>query len=259
MDVPRVLSKTAYSKYEKQLYKDISGGPMPKHVAIIMDGNRRYAEEIGESEINAGHKMGEEKAEEVLDWCLELNIPYITVFAFSTENFSRDDEEVGFLMDLCEAALYRLADDARIHENEVRVRVFGNREYLPERVVKAIDYSDSRTGGYSKFNISIAMAYGGRQEILAAVKDIAKKVKDGCIEIDDISEELFSDHLYTSEIPDPDLILRTSGEVRMSNFLLWQLAYSELYFADVYWPGFRRIDFLRAIRSYQQRIRRHGV
>jgi len=254
MAVPKVV----YSTYEKQLEKEVHEGPIPKHLAIIMDGNRRYAEQILGEEANKGHIMGELKVEEMLDWCLGLNISYVTVFAFSTENFNREQSEIDFLMDLCEASLYKMADTSKVHEAKVRIKVLGDHSTLPQRVLDAIDYADKKTGMYTNMTFNVAIAYGGRQEILTAVKNIAQKVKDGEIEIDDISEELFSNHLYTSDIPDPDLILRTSGEVRMSNFLLWQLAYSELYFTDVYWPGFRHIDFLRAIRSYQQRVRRYG-
>ncbi|MCL2031788.1 MAG: polyprenyl diphosphate synthase [Methanomassiliicoccaceae archaeon] len=258
MTFPRILSKTAYSRYERELTKEVLDGPIPRHIAIIMDGNRRYAAEYLENDSKEGHRKGEEKIEEMLWWCLELKIPYITVYAFSTENFKRDRDEVDFIMELSEASLYRMADDRRIHENRVRIRVFGDHSNLPDSVKEAIRYADERTSAYSDFSFNVAMAYGSRQEIIAAVKDIAVMVANKELDVDDISEETFSSHLYTSDMPDPDLILRTSGEIRMSNFLLWQLAYSELYFADVYWPGFRYIDFLRAIRSYQQRIRRYG-
>jgi tritrans,polycis-undecaprenyl-diphosphate synthase [geranylgeranyl-diphosphate specific] len=194
----------------------------------------------------------------MLWWCLELKIEYVTVYAFSTENFKRDKDEVDFIMKLSESALYRMADNKKVHENEVRIKVFGDHAALPENVKKAIKYADEKTSSYTNFTFNVAMAYGSRQEIISAVKDIATKVANKELDVDDISEETFSSHLYTSDIPDPDLILRTSGEVRISNFLLWQLAYSELYFTDVYWPGFRYIDFLRAIRSYQQRVRRYG-
>ncbi|MDR3075320.1 MAG: di-trans,poly-cis-decaprenylcistransferase [Candidatus Methanoplasma sp.] len=258
MRFPRLLSRTAYSKYERDLTRKILEGPMPKHIAMIMDGNRRYAAELLDGDSNEGHRRGEEKIEEMLEWCLELNIPHVTVYAFSTENFKRDKDEVDFIMKLSEAALYRMADNRKIHEKRVRIRVFGDRSTLPESVKEAIKYADERTSSYTEFNFNVAMAYGSRQEIVSAVRNIARKVADHELELDDISEELFSEHLYTSDIPDPDLVLRTSGEIRISNFLLWQLAYSELYFSDVYWPGFRYIDLLRAIRSYQQRVRRYG-
>lgn len=258
MRYPKILSRTAYSRYERTLIKEVLEGPMPNHIAMIMDGNRRYAKEMLDGTSKDGHRKGEEKIEEMLEWCLDLKIPYVTVYAFSTEDFKRDKDEVDFLMDLSEAALYRMADHKRIHESKVRIRVFGDYSTLPENVKEAIRYADERTSSYTDYSFNVAMAYGSRQEILSAVKDIAKKVANNELSVDDISEKTFSEHLYTSDLPDPDLILRTSGEVRLSNFLLWQLAYSELYFTDVYWPGFRYIDFLRAIRSYQQRVRRYG-
>jgi tritrans,polycis-undecaprenyl-diphosphate synthase [geranylgeranyl-diphosphate specific] len=259
MTVPKVLSKSVYSTYEKQLLNEICKSEMPNHLAIIMDGNRRFAEENLEGDINDGHSYGEQKLEELLDWTLTLGIKYVTVFAFSAENFSRDSDEVDFLMDLCERSLYKVADMQKTHENKMRVRVMGDRSHIPDHLNKAIAYAEDKTGNYAEYNFTIALAYGGRQEIVAAVKDIATKVMNGEMNVEDISEESFSQHLYTADLPDPDLLLRTSGEIRISNFLLWQLAYSELYFSDVYWPGFRFIDLLRAIRSYQQRKRRFGV
>jgi tritrans,polycis-undecaprenyl-diphosphate synthase [geranylgeranyl-diphosphate specific] len=258
MKTPKFLSKTVYSRYGRKLRKEVLEGPMPKHVAMIMDGNRRYAAEVMEAPAEAGHRKGEEKIEEMLDWCLDLKIRYVTIYAFSTENFNREKNEVDFLMALSEAALYRMADNPKIHDNKVRIRILGDHGTLPEDVRTAIKYAEERTASYSEYSFNIAMAYGSRQEILSAVKEIAVDVKNGSVDVDGIDEELFSRYLYTSDIPDPDLVLRTSGEVRISNFLLWQLAYSELYFADVYWPGFRYIDLLRAIRSYQQRVRRYG-
>lgn len=256
--VPNIISKQVYSTYEKNLDKEVKEGPMPKHIGIIMDGNRRYAREFLGDDINAGHKAGEKKIHELLDWCLDLNIKYVTVYAFSSENFSRDEDEVNFLMEMAEGSLREIVEDPRIITNRVRVRVLGDRSKLPDYVCEAIDYADEKTKDYDDFMFSICLAYGGRQEIVNAVKEIARKVQDGDVLPDEITEDMLSKHLYTSDMPDPDLILRTSGEVRISNFLLWQLAYSELYFTDVYWPGFRHIDLLRAIRTYQQRVRRYG-
>ena len=151
-----------------------------------------------------------------------------------------------------------MADDPRIHENRVRLRVIGDRDLIPESMIKAIERAEDLTRDYDGYFFNMAIAYGGRQEIVSAVKEIAARVRDGDLDVEDIDETMVSGHLYTSDQPDPDLILRTSGELRLSNFLLWQLAYSELYFADVYWPSFRYIDLLRAIRSFQQRARRYG-
>ena len=257
-ELRRIVSGLSYNTYETKLEKEVLAGPVPKHVAVIMDGNRRYAKEALSSDIDAEHKKGEEKLEEVLDWCLKLNIRIMTVFAFSTENFERNDEEVDFLMDLIEATLFRFSDDERIHNNKIALRVIGDRSLIPEHVLQAIDYAENRTAGYSGFQLNVAVAYGGRQEIIKAVREIAQKVKEGSMEISDIDEQLISDSMYTFDLPDPELILRTSGELRVSNFLLWQLAYSEFYFSDVFWPGFRYVDFLRAIRAFQQRSRRFG-
>jgi len=258
MTVPDIVSKQVYSTYEHKLDKAVRGGPIPQHIGIIMDGNRRYAKEFLDSDIDEGHRLGEKKIESVMDWCLDLGVKYVTLYAFSSENFKRDREEVDFLMDLAESSFLEMADNPKIHKNRVAIRAIGKLEALPENVCKAIDYAYEKTKDYSDFTISICLAYGGRQEIVEAVKEIAAKIESGNMSVDEITESVISSHLYTGDMPDPDLILRTSGEIRVSNFLLWQLAYSELYFTDIYWPGFRRIDLLRAIRSYQQRKRRYG-
>jgi tritrans,polycis-undecaprenyl-diphosphate synthase [geranylgeranyl-diphosphate specific] len=256
-EITRVIASTAYNTYEKRLMKEVRENKMPGHVAIIMDGNRRFAKEFGLT-TTEGHVKGKDKLEELLDWCMELGIKVLTVYAFSTENLKRDSDEVQSLMRLFEENFYRLGDDERVHRHQIKVTVLGQKDLLPDSVKKAIDYAEMRTAGYSNYFYNIATAYGSRQEIIQAIKQIAQKVKDGELEIDDIDERTFSNYLYTADFPDPDLILRTSGEERISNFLLWQLAYAELYFTDVYWPGFRKIDFLRAIRSYQLRQRRFG-
>lgn len=259
MSLPKIVTNTAYSTYEIKLEKEVLGGPVPKHIAIIMDGNRRYAREVLKAEdTNKGHIMGKDKLEEVLNWCIKVNVKTLTVYAFSTENFSREETEVNFLLDLIRDMLMTLGNDERIHKNQVRVKMIGDRSLIPDDLSEAVDYAEGRTKDYDRHHLNIAVAYGGRQEILNAVKEVATKVKNGEMDIDDITEESISTHMYTSDESDPDLVLRTSGELRLSNFLIWQMAYSELYFTDIYWPGFRYIDFLRAIRSYQQRNRRFG-
>ena len=222
-----------------------------------MDGNRRYAEDLGILP-HEGHIEGKSTLENLSDWCRNLNIKYLTVYAFSLENFDRDEKELGPLMDLFEESFRNAGNDSRVHDNKVRVRAIGHREMLPAKVVEAIEYAESRTKDYNDFNYNLAVAYGGRQELVRSMEKIAQKVKKGEIEPGEIDAELISSNLYTIGLPDPDLILRTSGEERISNFLLWQLAYSELYFADVFWPDMRKIDFLRAIRSFQKRKRRLG-
>lgn len=222
-----------------------------------MDGNRRFAREFG-LRPEEGHSKGKDKLEQVMEWCLELKIRVLTVYAFSTENINRDQSEIEYLMHIFEENFNKLADDERIHKHGIKLTVLGQRELLPEKVQKAIRFAEEKTSGYSDYYYNIAIAYGSRQEIIQAIKSIAREVKVGHLKVEDIDESTVTRFLYTADLPDPDLVLRTSGEERVSNFLLWQLAYSELYFTDVYWPGFRYVDFLRAIRSYQLRKRRFG-
>jgi len=256
-EITRAIASTAYQTYEKRLLREIQTRPVPRHVAVIMDGNRRYAKEFGLL-VAEGHEKGKEKLEEMMEWCLELGIKVLTVYAFSTENVTRGTDEVNTLMRMFSQNFKTLADDDSVHKHQIRVRVLGQRDILPDDVKDAIDYAEQKTKDYDRYFFNIAVGYGGRQELLHAVRRIAEEVRKGVIEVEDINEETFYKFLYTSDLPDPDLILRTSGEERISNFLLWQLAYSELYFSDVYWPGFRKVDFLRAVRSYQMRKRRFG-
>ena len=253
-----LLTNKVYSIYEERLEKEVAGKPVPKHIAIIMDGNRRYAREQG-LEAKEGHIAGKEKIKDVLEWCMKMGVRTLTVYAFSTENFNRSEDEVSFLMELIGNSLRELADDSHIIENRVRLRAIGERDVVPEDMLEAIEYAERKTADFDSYFFNMAIAYGGRQEIVNAVKDISTRVASGDLDVEDIDENTISDCLYTYDLPDPDLVLRTSGEFRLSNFLLWQLAYSELYFTDVYWPSFRYIDFLRAIRSYQQRARRFGT
>ena len=256
-DISRAIASTAYQTYEKRLLKEIMSRPVPNHVAVIMDGNRRYAKEFGLL-VAEGHEKGKEKLEEMIEWCLELGIRVLTVYAFSTENVTRESEEIGTLMRMFARSFSNLADDERVHKHRIRVRVLGQKVMLPDDVKEAIEIAEEKTKDYDEYFFNIAVGYGGREEIIHAIKKMAADVVAGELSVDDITEETFYSYLYTSDIPDPDLILRTSGEERISNFLLWQLAYSELYFSDVYWPGFRKVDFLRAVRSYQLRKRRFG-
>jgi tritrans,polycis-undecaprenyl-diphosphate synthase [geranylgeranyl-diphosphate specific] len=252
-----VISDTAYQAYVKRLERQIEVGKIPKHIAIIMDGNRRFARDLG-IDPNLGHEKGRDKLKEVLEWCLDVGVKILTVYAFSTENLKRSRKEVNHLMRLFAENFRKMGEDERVHEHGIRVRVLGQRDLLPEDVREAIEYAEEKTKDYDNYFYNIAVAYGGREEIVTAIRSIAQDVKDGKMSVEGIDEEAFASKLYTADVPDPDLILRTSGEERISNFLLWQLAYSELYFVDVYWPGFRKLDFLRAIRSYQMRQRRYG-
>ncbi len=251
------ISKKIDEFRDLKLVEQIKQDETPKHVAIIMDGNRRYATGLGLNP-NIGHLFGRDKIEEVLDWCFELGIKNLTVYAFSTENFNRTNQEVKTLMDLCRQELESASKDSRIHKNQVKVRVIGRLDSLPKSIAESAKMLMEETKHYDKYSFNIALAYGGRQEIIQAIQKIADDVKNGSLKVEDIKEPIVSKYLYTNGIPDPDLILRTSGEERISNFLLWQLAYSELYFSDIYWPALQKRDFLKAIRTCQQRKRRYG-
>lgn len=248
-----------YKAYEKWLWQQVKNGMKPEHIAIILDGNRRWA---SESSLNPlfGHKYGAEKVEELLDWCLDLDVKSITLYAFSTENFQRSLQEVGEIMQLAEEKLSEILTNKRVHEQKVRVKVIGRIGLLPKKLQEIIRRVEKATKDYDEHFLNIALAYGGRAEIVDATRKIAQKVKKGDMDSDEIDEEVFERYLYTAHMPkqDPDLIIRTSGEERLSGFLLWQCAYSELCFLDVYWPKFRRIDLLRAVRTYQRRKRRFG-
>jgi tritrans,polycis-undecaprenyl-diphosphate synthase [geranylgeranyl-diphosphate specific] len=253
-----IVGDTLRDLTEKRLFELVRQGPVPNHLAIIMDGNRRFAGEMGIG-VKDGHAAGRDTLEELLNWCLELEIRILTVYAFSTENRSRSPEEVEGLMDLFDHALRDIAVDERVHRHQIRVRVLGNRNMLPARVQDAIDIAEHATEQYSRYQYNVALAYGGRDEIVQAIRDIAREVRDNGLDPDQIDSAAVSRHLYTKDLPDPDLIFRTSGEERISNFLLWQSAYAELYFSDVMWPGLTRLEFLRAIRAFQMRRRRYGA
>ena len=240
-----------------KLIEEVKENPLPKHIAVIMDGNRRFAQELGLSK-EAGHFFGRMKIEEVLDWCFELGIPVLTIYAFSTENFKRSEQEINTLMTLFKEELDKAKQDSRVHQNKVRIRILGRLELLPKGIQQSAQYIMEMTKHYEAYHLNIALAYGGREEIITAIQRIAQDVKKGKMNLSDISQATVSSYLYTTGLPDPDLILRTSGEERISNFLLWQIAYSELYFSNVYWPAFQKRDFLRAILTYQNRKRRFG-
>jgi tritrans,polycis-undecaprenyl-diphosphate synthase [geranylgeranyl-diphosphate specific] len=258
VDLGGALSDAVARGMERALLADVRSAPVPRHVAIIMDGNRRFAREMGIDPWK-GHELGRDTLESVLDWCLEVGVRYLTVYAFSTENFRRNLVEVQLLMKLFEDNFTKMANDERVHKHRIRVRAIGQVELLPKSVQQAIAEAERRTAGYDQYFFNVAIAYGGRQEIVQAIRGIASEVAAGKLRAQDIDESTISEHLFTSDLPDPDLILRTSGEERISNFLLWQVAYSELLFVDVLWPGFKKIDFLRALRTYQSRQRRQGA
>ena len=243
---------------EKALLERIRSAPVPRHLAIIMDGNRRFAAGHGLL-IEEGHLRGKDKLEELLNWCLEVGIHILTVYALSTENRNRPKEELDALMDLFARSFRDIATDERVHRHHIRVRAIGDVKSLRADVQEAIRVAEEATRSYSDYFYNVAIAYGGREEILQAIRRIAEEVREGKIAPHDIDSTTVARHLYTADLPDPDLIFRTSGEERISNFLLWQAAYAELYFADVLWPGLAKVDFLRAIRAFQSRNRRFGT
>jgi len=249
----------AYKVYEGWLWRQVENGDKPEHIAIILDGNRRWA---SEKVLNPwfGHEKGAEKVEQLLDWCLKLDVKSVTLYAFSTENFSRPEDEVKEIMRIAEERFRELLTDERIRRDKIRVKVIGRVNLLPEGLRQLIEDVEKSTQDYDKHFLNFAFAYGGRAEIVDAAKKIAEEVREGKLDLEKVDEQTFEQHLYTSHMPnqDPDLIIRTSGEERLSGFLLWQSAYSELCFLDVYWPDFRSIDLLRAVRTFQKRKRRFG-
>jgi short-chain Z-isoprenyl diphosphate synthase len=257
-----MIQRFLYRLYERRLLRHVRPGPMPHHVGIILDGNRRHGRARGITEPRELYGLGAQKLDEILAWCVELRIPAITLWVFSTENFSRPSDEISGIFGAIEAKLAALADHPTIHRQRVRVRAIGRLTLLPEPVLAAITAAERATAGYDGMELNIAVAYGGRQEIADAVRgllrDLTTKGATLSQAADSITPESIAEHLYTAGLPDPDLIIRTSGEIRLSGFLLWQSAHSEFYFTDVLWPAFRKVDFLRAVRAYQARQRRFG-
>ncbi len=248
-----------YKVYEKWLWFQVNEGMKPEHVAIILDGNRRWAAHKALIPW-IGHRHGADNLDDLMDWCLELDVKIITLYAFSTENFNRPTKEIEEIMNLIEEKLCLILKNERIHENRIRVKAIGRIDLLPSSIQEVIQQVEETTKMYNERFLNIALAYGGRAEIVDATKKIAKKVKKGELKPSQINEKLFEKYLYTAHMPrqDADLIIRTSGEERLSGFLSWQSAYSELCFVDINWPDFRRIDLLRAVRTYQRRKRRFG-
>ncbi len=248
-----------YRIYEKWLNSQIILKEKPQHIAVVLDGNRRWAMRKALPPF-AGHKEGAEIVGDFLEWCLNLDIKIVTVYAFSTENFYRSESEVKTVFEIIEENVKKLYSDDRIHRNHVRVKAIGRLDVLPETLRRALREVEEETQDYGDYFLNIAVAYGGRAEIVDAAREMAEDVLTKKLRPDQIDESIFNEYLYTAHLPNPypDLIIRTSGEERLSGFLLWQSAYSELLFLDVYWPDFRKIDLLRAIRTYQQRKRRFG-
>ncbi len=239
----------------QELPADLDKSRLPKHVAVIMDGNGRWAKRRGLPRI-MGHQRGVDALKDLLRCCKDWGIPALTAYAFSTENWGRPLEEVEFLMTLFERVLRRELKEM-IEEN-VRIRFVGNLKTLPQSLQDEIERSMNDTKENWEIQFTVATNYGGRQEIVQACRAIASKIEQGLLQADEIDEDLFESYLYTAGIPHPDLLIRTSGEMRISNFLLWQMAYGEIYVTETLWPDFDRVQFHKALSAYQQRERRFG-
>ena len=248
-----------YKIYSRRLENEIQNGDIPNHVALILDGNRRWAK-IHLTMPKKGHWKGADAVENLLDWCEEFNIKIITLYALSAENLDRKDDELEYLYELIRMRLEKLYKDPRIHRNKMRVKAIGRIELLPYSIKEVLKKLDDATRNYDNHFLNIALAYGGQNELVDAVKKIGLKIRDGTLDINNIDKKEIESNLYTSHLPQssPDMILRTSGEKRLSGFLMWQSAYSELVFMDIFWPEFRKIDLMRAIRTFQERKRRLG-
>ncbi|WP_328470698.1 polyprenyl diphosphate synthase [Actinoplanes sp. NBC_00393] len=253
------MAKLLYTLYARRLRRQLAGVTLPRHVAMVMDGNRRWARQMGFEDPRIGHRYGAEHLDEVLRWCAEYGIRHVTVFLASVDNVTkRDSGEVGNLMRMIEEVV---AERLQRPGSLWQVHLAGRLDVLPESTRHALKLAGERTRG--DFHLTIAIGYDGRDELVNAFRSLLEAEGRAGHSVDDIAERLTAEqiaaHLWTSGQPDPDLVIRTSGERRMSGFLLWQAAYSELHFSDVYWPGFRKVDFLRALRSYAARHRRFGA
>lgn len=231
-------------------------GEIPTHIAIIMDGNGRWAKRRGLPRV-AGHREGVKSVRDVVEACAQLGVKYLTLFAFSTENWRRPKEEIDTLMKLLIRTLR--SETEKLHKNDIKLMAIGDIDSLPKEVRQELREAMEKTKNNKRMVLNLALSYSGRWEIIEAVKEIARDVKRGKIKVEEIDDKLFSSYLNTAGIPDPDLLIRTSGELRISNFLLWQIAYTELYITDCLWPDFRRKHLYEAIRDYQRRERRFGM
>jgi short-chain Z-isoprenyl diphosphate synthase len=250
-----------YRAYTSRLRTEVLARPVPEHVALIMDGNRRWARQLGGG-AGVGHRHGANKAIELLDWCSDLGIREVTLWALSLENLDRAPEEVEVITEIARQTLTALSERDKVKRLEMSLRVIGRRELLPERLREAAERGEAETAGRSGLRVTLALGYSGRDELVEAARSAIRSLVAEGVTPDGLPDALTAEqleaHLYTRGSSDPDLIIRTSGEVRLSGFLPWQSAYSEFYFCDAYWPAFRQLDFLRAIRTYQLRGRRFG-
>ncbi|RMI35313.1 polyprenyl diphosphate synthase [Nocardia stercoris] len=256
------ITDPVYALYTRRLRRRLEGASLPRHIGLIMDGNRRWARKQGLADTRLGHRYGAEHAEQVLRWCESLDIRHVTVFLCSTENLqNRQNDEIDFLMQVVEDLV---ADRLGRPDSGWRLHTAGSLDLLPGTTAAALKQAVETTRTCdSGSHVTLAIGYGGRQEIIDAFRDLLHDGAAAGKTISEIADTLTTDdlaaHLYTADQPDPDLVIRTSGEQRLSNFLLWQTAYAELYFCEAYWPAFREIDFLRALRNYADRNRRYGA
>lgn len=257
----KFMWRTLYRAYERLLTQEVARGTVPRHAAVIMDGNRRYAGRM-KKVTHFGHSRGADTTEKVIDWSWEAGIEQLTIYAFSTENFNRSEDETEALFDLIGLKFDEMCEDERTHARRMRVRVIGDTSKVSSSLQKSIETVESVTRDYDGFHLNVAIAYGGRQDIVQAVQEIANKVHKDELELDEITESTISEHLYPAggcAVPNVDLIIRTGGDTRVSNFLSWQANGNECaaYFCAPFWPEFRKIDLLRSIRVYQSRMTAH--
>jgi short-chain Z-isoprenyl diphosphate synthase len=252
------LSRVVYGAYGRRLIQQRKGRT-PRHIAVMLDGNRRWAREAGFTDVSDGHRVGAQKIAQLLDWCSEAEVEVVTLFLLSTDNLKRAHEEIHALLEIIAGVVDELAEP----DQPWRLRVVGSLDMLPGDIADRLTAAESRSERRTGMEVNIAVGYGGREEIAAAVRKLLEQHASEGTTIEQLAKMLdvdhISEHLYTSGQPDPDLIIRTSGEQRLSGFLLWQSAHSEFYFTDTYWPAFRRVDFLRALRDYAWRQRRFGT
>jgi short-chain Z-isoprenyl diphosphate synthase len=257
-----MMLRLLYRLYERRLRRQIRTKPVPRHVGIILDGHRRFARKHGFISPRRAYDIGADKLDDVLTWCIEIGIPAVTLWACSIDNLKRSPSEVAEIFAAIEAKITGLAEDPSIQLRRIRLKAAGRLDLLPTSTIAAIRRAEEVTCHHDALTVTIAIAYGGREEIADAVRELIRdKAQQGAsLEaiVESITPAAIDKHLYTAGLPDPDLLIRTSGEIRLSGFLLWQSAQSEFYFSDVNWPEFRKIDFLRAVRSFQQRTRRFG-
>lgn len=257
MSLRSTLSHFVYGAYGRRLIQQRKG-KTPQHIAIMLDGNRRWAREAGFTDVSDGHRVGAMKIADFLGWCQEANVEYVTLWLLSTDNLKRDPDEVGPLLEIIADVVDELAEPSL----PWHLRIVGALDVLPPEISKRLSEAAARTDGRNGMEVNVAVGYGGRQEIADAVRKLLEQHASEGTTITELAKMLdvdhISEHLYTSGQPDPDLIIRTSGEQRLSGFLLWQSAHSEFYFTDTYWPAFRRVDFLRALRDFAWRQRRYG-